>query len=75
MASAINGYVNIHTKRMLALPITDLSRLMGRKWFMPLSTLAERSGIPLYTLSRAIAGGDITAHNHEQKLRTFLEAL
>lgn len=75
MASANNGYGNIHTKRMLAMPITDLSRLIGRKWFLPLRTLAERSGVPLYTIYRAVEGGKLKAHNHEQKLRMFLETL
>ena len=74
MKREINGCEETHTKRMLAMPITDLSRLIGRKWFLSLENLAEKSGLPRGTIARAVNGGEILPR-YEDKLRAYLEAL
>lgn len=34
MTRVVNGYEEYQTKRMLDTPITELSRLIGRKWYL-----------------------------------------
>lgn len=62
------------TKIMTSKPITDISRLIGRKWYLPLEQLAEQSGVRLYSILKAVKGENITPLN-EKNLRTFLERL
>lgn len=62
------------TKYMLNAPITELSKLIGRKWFLPLEQLAERSGVAERWITQAVRGEEIGRHV-EQKIRDFLEGL
>lgn len=69
-----DGYDLRTTEIMLNTPITDLSRLIGQKWFLPLEKLAEASGVSMYTLSRAVRGEKIVAWC-EERIRKVLEKL
>jgi hypothetical protein len=66
------GYEERRTKIMLNTPITELSRLIGAKWYLPLRVLAERSRVSLEVIRRALRGERIGSYN-ERKLREFLE--
>ena len=61
------------TEIMLKKPITKLARLIGRKWFLSLETLVERTGVPLGTIKRAVEGEYIGGDNG-QKLTAYLES-
>lgn len=60
------------TKRMMSMPITDISKLIGAKWFLPLEKLSERTGISVSILEGAVEGQKIHISN-ERKLRKYLE--
>ena len=60
------------TKIMMSKPITDLARLIGRKWFLPLEKLAERSGVSVWAILK-ILNGEKVAETIADKLRHFLE--
>lgn len=69
-----NGHEARYTKIMLSKPITDLSRLIGEKWFLPLEKLAEESGVSLKIIIKAVHGESIWIVN-EKKIRKVLEKL
>ena len=66
------GYQERSTKIMLATPITELSRFIGSKWYLPLEKLSELSGVSYEVIKRAIHGETIGVVS-ERKLRGFLE--
>ena len=53
--------------------MTDIQKLIGQKWFLPLDRLAERTGIKRVTILRALRGGAIYPA-YERKLKEFLES-
>ena len=63
-----------NTMCMMETPITDLSRLIGAKWFRPLEELAKEAGVYMRWITQAVRGGDIP-QNIEQKLREVLDKL
>lgn len=74
MDHIIDGCEQACTKRMLEMPITELSKLIGAKWFLPLEKLSEKSNVPLGTIKGAVAGRKILPR-HEKRLRELLEEL
>lgn len=68
-----DGLEGYKTKKMIETPKTKLSRLIGRKWFLSLETLAERSGLGICTIRTAVRGGK-QQPECEKKLTEFLEA-
>ena len=66
--------LNEYTKAVLEIPITKLSRLIASKWFSTLEQLAEKSGVPFYSVQKALHGENISPR-YEAKLRAFLENL
>lgn len=60
------------TKAMMETPITDLSRLIGAKWFLPLEELSKKSGVAMRWITQAVRGGKIHP-NIEKKIREVLE--
>lgn len=70
----ISDFFTKATKRMLEKPITELSRYIADKWFLPLEKLFEKTGVPLTTIKRAIEGGTISRED-EAKLREYLDKL
>ena len=60
------------TKRMLSLPKTDISKLIGQKWFLTLEKLSERTGVSVSILEGAVEGQKIHISN-ERKIRRYLE--
>ena len=76
MGKQINreGYDERTYKIMMSKPITDLSRLIGSKWFLPLERLAEKSGVSMTVITRAVHGEEIAPWN-EKKIRKVLEKL
>ena len=68
------GYDERSTRIMMSNPITELSRLIGAKWFKPLEKLAEGAGVHLLTVKKAIRGEQILPR-YEEKLRDFLGKL
>lgn len=69
-----DGYAERSTKIMIKKPITELSRLIGQKWFLPLEKLSEKSGVPLQIIKRAVGGDNIRIDN-ERKICKALEEL
>lgn len=69
-----DGNHEYETKIMMSKPITELSKLMGRKWFLTLEKLSEQSGVSLWAVHKAVNGEKI-APQAEEKLRAFLEGL
>lgn len=67
-----NTYDERSTKIMMAKPITDISRLIGEKWFLGIEKLAERSGVYVNTIKKVLQGEPIGKHS-ERTLRKFLE--
>ena len=65
------GYEERTTKIMLSKPITELSRLIGMKWFLPIEKLSQRSGVSLRIIYRALAGEKLTDYS-KSKLMDFL---
>ena len=61
-------------KDMLDTPKTDLSRLMGAKWFLSLEKLAERADVPIGVVLRAVRGERLHPSN-ERKIRKVLNEL
>lgn len=53
---------------------TELSRLIGRKWFLSAEKLSEQSGVPISVVCKASKGEKI-APKQEKRLRLFLERL
>ena len=51
---------------------TELKRLIMDKWFLPLETLAQRSGVYIATIRRVMRGDEV-GDWREQNLREFLE--
>ena len=51
---------------------TELSRLIGAKWFLPIKRLAAMAGVPIDTTKKALRGYKIHIC-YERKLRKFLE--
>ena len=76
MGKQINrsGYDERSTKIMMERPITELSRLIGEKWFLSIDLLAEKCGVNKRWISQALNGGEIGRHI-EQKIRDYLEKL
>lgn len=66
------GYLERNTRIMLQTPITELSRFIGAKWYLPLEKLSERSGVSYEVIKRALHGETIGVVS-ERKLREFLE--
>ena len=66
------GYDQRTTSIMLNTPITDLSRLIGAKWFLTIEQLSEQSGVPFPSVQKAVQGKPIRPC-YEQRLREFLE--
>lgn len=62
------------TKKMFETPITELSRYIASKWYLPLERLSEQSGVPLAVIKRAIRGGSILP-KYEKPLREYLDKL
>ena len=52
--------------------MTDLQKLIAAKWFLPLETLAQRSGVYIKTIQRVLQGEE-DGDWREQKLRKYLE--
>ena len=69
-----NGFDERSTKIMMNKPITELSRLIGAKWFLPLERLAKEAGIGIETCQKALYGKEILPR-YEKKLRAFLDRL
>ena len=65
------GYEERTTKIMLSKPITELSRLIGMKWFLPIEKLSQRSGVSLRIIYSALAGEKLTDYS-KSKLMDFL---
>ena len=63
-----------NTMCMMETPITDLSRLIGAKWFRPLEELAKEAEVAMRWVTQAIRGGKIPP-NVEKKLREALDRL
>lgn len=61
-------------KIMMETPVTELSQLIGQKWFLPLEQLAEQSGVAKRWITLAVRGEKIGQHV-ERKIRDFLEKL
>ena len=74
MDHIIDGCEQACTKRMLEMPITELSRLIGAYWYLPLEDLAKKAGLPKLVIKRAIHGGKVSAEA-ERKIRETLEGL
>lgn len=53
------------------LPITELSRLIGAKWFLPIERLAAMAGVSMDTIKKALRGKRIHICD-ERKIRKFL---
>lgn len=70
----MGGNKEYFLRDMLATPKTDLSRLMGAKWFLSLEKLADRSGVPLGVVLRAVRGERLHPSN-ERKIRKVLDEL
>ena len=66
--------VNYNTMLMMEKPITELSRLIGAKWFLPLEELQKKTGVPMRWITQAVRGGKIPAE-YEKKIREVLESL
>lgn len=62
------------TKRELEKPITDLSKLIGQKWFKSLDELAEKVGVPVNIIKNVVNGKKVRSWN-ERRIRDFLEKL
>jgi hypothetical protein len=62
------------TKIMMSKPITELSRYIGQKWFLPLEKLSERSGVAMTVIIKAVHGEKIRSDN-ERKIREVLDRL
>lgn len=62
------------TQDMMDKPITELSRLIGAKWFRPLEELAKEAGVGMRWITQAVRGGSIPS-NIEKKLREALDNL
>ena len=63
-----------HTRLMLSHPITPLARLIGRKWFLPIEKLVEKTGVSERTFY-FIMRGDTVSPPIEKKIRSYLETL
>lgn len=74
MRNEVDGYDEYQTKGMLEAPITELSKLIGQKWFLPLENLSLKTGVSLSTIIQAVRGYQIGVIS-EQKIRVVLEAL
>ena len=70
----VNTPEELSTKDMLSKPITDLAKLIGQKWFLPLENLAEETGVAKKWVTQAVRGGKVGKHV-EQQLRDFLGKL
>ena len=68
---ARNNTDEYSTKVMMAYPITPLSRMIGRCWFLGPEKLAEKAGVPLYTVVKALRGEEI-ADRFERKIIAVL---
>ena len=66
-----NGHEERNTRIMMEMPITDLSRLIGEKWFLPLEKLAEESDVSLSIVIKAVHGNKI-GYWSEKKIRRVL---
>ena len=69
-----NGYDVRSTKIMMERPITELSQLIGEKWFLSIELLAEKCGVNKRWISQALNGGKVSK-KIEQKIRNFLEGV
>ena len=52
--------------------MTDLQKLIAAKWFLPLETLAKRSGVCFAHIQRALHGEEICEWS-EKDLRKYLK--
>lgn len=52
--------------------MTDLQKLIAAKWFLPLETLAQRSGVCFAHIQRVLHGEEIVDWS-EKNLRKFLK--
>ena len=74
MGKGTNGHEVQQTRRMMAIPITALAKLIGAKWYSSVEKLADAAGVPKYAVTSAI-NGKRAFPKHEKKLRDFLESL
>lgn len=63
-----------HTENMINTPKTELSRLIGEKWFLGVDELSEQSKIPKRWITQVLHGDKIS-EKIEKRLRAFLEKL
>lgn len=54
--------------------ITELAKLIGQKWYLPLYELAKEAGVGKRWVTQAVRGGHIPPRV-EMKLREVLEKL
>jgi hypothetical protein len=67
---AVTGVQVNETKLMMSRPITELSRLIGMKWFRPLDKLAARADIPIGAVINVVEGRAIRP-SYEKKLLRY----
>lgn len=60
------------TLQMVNTPVTEIQKLIGRKWFLTPGLLAKRAGVGKDIVVDAIRGKEIP-YSCEQKLKKFLE--
>ena len=60
------------TLQMVNTPVTEIQKLIGRKWFLSPGLLAKRAGVGKDIIADAIRGKKLP-YSSEQKLKKFLE--
>ena len=68
------GHNEYMYKIMMARPQTELSKDIGRKWYLTLEKLAEESGLSISVIFRAVEGDKI-GKDSESKIRAVLNNL
>lgn len=74
MKRTTNGHEERRTRDMMDTPVTDLARLIGQKWYLPLDDLAKEAGVRPRFVTQAVRGKAIGSYV-EQKIRDVLESL
>ena len=70
----IKGLCDYNTEAMMKTPVTELSRLIVQNWLGSLESLAEKAGVSVQVVSKAVKGGTLQPQN-EKKIREALEGL
>ena len=68
------GHNEYACKVMISKPQTELSKYIGRKWYLTIEKLSEKSNVSARIISTAIAGKSIGKES-EAKIRRVLKNL